>query len=358
CDSHFFHQPVLQRLEQPLDAPFRLRRVRCDPLDVQFRQSAAELRARRSVVQLLLPLHRPGSHKQAVFIGVERQRPPVALQPSTQGAKIFFTGIVLHETAPGPAGGVVDHRDQVAGGTAILQPVERRAVHHHQFAERGTTRAPHVHQLHSPATCLPQSSSTHPLPQGLPAHTQPVLRQMLGRERRTETQIRRQPQPSQTALLEVCGNLAIRGTSPQPVYQPAISHLAKTLQQPPHLPIAQPQTAGRFDLQQMPLLDFVQNLQSLPLFRAQLDPLLFHRAPRPLEKRTFLLCTNRTFSRCSYTKISPIDFACGRSLTSPPRSQRSRRILLTTHDRPNARSLPRYLENRCGRDGRCVSSAR
>src|SRR5208282_6333815 len=115
------------------------------------------------------------------------------------------------------------------------------------------------------------------------------------------------------ALLEVCGNLAIRGTSPQPVYQPAISHLAKTLQQPPHLPIAQPQTAGRFDLQQMPLLDFVQNLQSLPLFRAQLDPLLFHRAPRPLEKRTFLLCTNRTFSCCSYTIADHLaldDVAC------------------------------------------------
>jgi hypothetical protein len=26
-------------------------------------------------------------------------------------------------------------------------------------------------------------------------------------------------------------------------------------------------------------------------------------APRPLEKRTFLLCTNRTFSLCSYTSV-------------------------------------------------------
>ena len=123
---------------------------------------------------------------------------------------------------------------------------------------------------------------------------------MFGGQRRTETQIRRQPQPAQTALLDVRGNLAIRGTSAQPMHQPVIPHLAKTLQQPPHLPIAQPQTARRIDLPQMPSLDFVQHLQSLSLFGAQRDPLLFHRAPRPLEKRTFLLCTNRTFSLCSY----------------------------------------------------------
>lgn len=38
-----------------------------DPLDVQFRQSPPELRARRSVVQLLLPLRGPGGHDWAVL---------------------------------------------------------------------------------------------------------------------------------------------------------------------------------------------------------------------------------------------------------------------------------------------------
>jgi len=51
----------------------------------------------------------------------------------------------------------------------------------------------------------------------------------------------------------------------------------------------------------------------LPLFRAQFDPLLFHRAPRPLEKRTFLLRTNRTFSPYSYTSILSVDL--GKVLT-------------------------------------------
>src|SRR5947209_7665877 len=36
-ETHFVHQPVLQGAEQPLDAPFGLRRVRRDPLDPQFR---------------------------------------------------------------------------------------------------------------------------------------------------------------------------------------------------------------------------------------------------------------------------------------------------------------------------------
>jgi protein-disulfide isomerase len=59
----------------------------------------------------------------------------------------------------------------------------------------------------------------------------------------------------------------------------------------------------------MPALDLMQNLQTLPLLRAQLDPLLFHRAPWPLEKRKFLLCTNRTFSLCSYTSSEHVDIA-------------------------------------------------
>ena len=94
--THFFHQPVLQRAEQPLDASLGLRRMGRDPLDVQFRQRAAELRARRGVLQLLVPLCAPRGHKQAVFIGVQRQRPPVSLQPAAQRAQIFLGRIVLH----------------------------------------------------------------------------------------------------------------------------------------------------------------------------------------------------------------------------------------------------------------------
>jgi hypothetical protein len=36
CQAHLLDQPVLQRAEEPLDAPFGLRRMRGDPLDIQF----------------------------------------------------------------------------------------------------------------------------------------------------------------------------------------------------------------------------------------------------------------------------------------------------------------------------------
>ena len=49
----------------------------------------------------------------------------------------------------------------------------------------------------------------------------------------------------------------------------------------PHLPVTYVQPAGRFDLFQMPFFDLLQNLQSLPFFRAQFDSLRFHPSSRP-----------------------------------------------------------------------------
>ena len=202
----------------------------------------------------------------------------MTLQPALQGAEIFFTGIVLHETAPNAAGGVVDYGDQMAGGAAILQPAEGRAVHHHQFAECGTALAPHMHLPDLPAARPPQSRGAHPLSQCLPAHPQPVLRQMLGGECGTETRVRRQPQPSQTAVRDGLGNLAIRGTSAQPMNQPAIPLSLQACRQAPDAPVGQPQTPRRFDLREVALLDFVQHLQSVPFSLAQRDSLRFHGA--------------------------------------------------------------------------------
>jgi hypothetical protein len=67
------------------------------------------------------------------------------------------------------------------------------------------------------------------------------------------------------------------------------------------VPVGQPQSLRRFELLQMTFLDLVQHLQAIPLSLVQLDPLLFQGASRPLEKRTFLLCTNQTFSLCGYS---------------------------------------------------------
>lgn len=55
-------------------------------------------------------------------------------------------------------------------------------------------------------------------------------------------------------------------------------------------------------LGQMSFLGFVQHLQPIPRPLAQLEPLL--RGPSDhLQKRTFLLCPNRTFSLCGRSPL-------------------------------------------------------
>jgi hypothetical protein len=61
------------------------------------------------------------------------------------------------------------------------------------------------------------------------------------------------------------------------VYDSLIPFLLYPLQNPPHLPSAQPQPPTGFYLLQMASLDFVQYLQPLSLSLAQLDSLLSHR---------------------------------------------------------------------------------
>jgi hypothetical protein len=78
----------------------------------------------------------------------------------------------------------------------------------------------------------------------------------------------------------------------------AISLAAQERQQTPHVPVGQAQTPSCFGLFQTAFPHLLQHFQSLPLAHTQADSLLLHRVPRPLEKRTFLLCTIRTFSFC------------------------------------------------------------
>src|SRR5579863_2130010 len=77
--AHFFHQAVLQGPEQSLDAPFGLGTVGRNPFDSQFTQGASELRERFFSAQLLLQCSGAAAMaKDAVLIGVMRQRPSVA----------------------------------------------------------------------------------------------------------------------------------------------------------------------------------------------------------------------------------------------------------------------------------------
>src|SRR5690242_5016624 len=84
--------------------------------------------------------------------------------------------------------------------------------------------------------------------------------------------------------------------------------LANPQQHPPHLAVRHFQPRGGGYLRQMLLLYLVQHFQSVPFSLAQSDSLRLHGDLGHPCKRTFLLCTNRTFSFCA-------DRRCGGSLT-------------------------------------------
>jgi hypothetical protein len=66
-----------------------------------------------------------------------REKTPIASQPSREGSQVLFRGGVFGETGPEAAGRVIDQRDQLASGAAVLQPTERGAILNHRFYESG-----------------------------------------------------------------------------------------------------------------------------------------------------------------------------------------------------------------------------
>jgi hypothetical protein len=227
-------QAVLQGAEEPLDAALGLRAVRGDPFDAQLVQRAAELGPRGLTVQLLLPLHRTGSDKQAVFVGVQSQGPAVALQPAAQRAQVLFAGILLGKTGPDAAGGVIDQGDQLQARSAIFQPAEGGTVHHHQFAEDGATLAPDMDRPHSAAPGAPQAGRTHPPTQCFAADLYPAAGQMLGRQCGTKVGVAAS-HFGQHAALHLPGDFPVRRPPAQPVDHSHIAFQGNTPLQSPHL---------------------------------------------------------------------------------------------------------------------------
>ena len=143
---------------------------------IQFLQSSSELRERFFSAQLLLECsHAAAMAKNTVLIGVMGQRTSMALQPASQRSQVFFAGIVLDQARPQPAGGIIDHRDQLTGWTPFLQPTKRGAILHHQLSKTGPPLAPHMDDLHALGARTPQMGPGHPSPQGLAAHRQSLL---------------------------------------------------------------------------------------------------------------------------------------------------------------------------------------
>ena len=120
--AQVFHQAVLRGAKESLDAAFGLRTVRPDPGDPQLLQSTSDLGGRPRLALLGVVLAGTG-YEQAGLVGVESLRSPVAFQIAPHRAHVFRARVVQGKARIHPAGGIVDHGDQIHLGPAPFQPV-------------------------------------------------------------------------------------------------------------------------------------------------------------------------------------------------------------------------------------------
>src|SRR5450432_2887379 len=96
--------------------------------------------------------------------------------------------------------------------------------------------------------------------------------------------------------------------------QRTIPSFTETEQHAPYLALGYFQSHGCRYLRQLLLLYLVQDSQSVPFSLIQSDPLQFHGPLGLLWNRTFLLCTNRTFSFCGDRNCPTVDLPWARNL--------------------------------------------
>jgi len=178
--------------------------VRRNPFDPQLTERSSEMRAGFFSPQLFPQRRRSIRPEDAVFIGVMRQRTSVAPHPFSKSPQVLFRGVVFGEPGIETAGGVIDHRNQLAGRATLLQPTKRGAILHHQLPETGSPLPPHMDGLYALRARAPQAGLHHPLPQRLAAHRQSFLGQVLGGQGGSEVRIAL-PHPAQNLQLQPRG---------------------------------------------------------------------------------------------------------------------------------------------------------
>src|SRR6202049_3338809 len=235
--AHFLYQAVLQRFEQSFDPPFGLRTVRRDPFDPQLAERSSEMRTGFLSPQLFSQRPRSRRPEDAIFIGVMRQRTSVAPQPFPESPQVLFRSVVFCKTRIETAGGVVDHRNQLASRPALLQPTKRGAILHDQLAKTGAALPPHMDGLYALCARAPQAGLHHPLAQRLAAHPHPPLGQVLGGQRRPKVRVAL-AHPRQNLLLETYDVSPVRWPSAYSMDHRAVTARLQSHQQPSNLSIA------------------------------------------------------------------------------------------------------------------------
>jgi hypothetical protein len=82
---------------------------------------------------------------------------------------------VLHETRQHPAGGIVDHADQIQLRATPFQPIVLAGVPLHQFAKAAAAWTPRMYLIYALGLRSPPLGCDHPAPDGFAAHLHIVL---------------------------------------------------------------------------------------------------------------------------------------------------------------------------------------
>src|ERR1700736_6751285 len=137
CQPQLLHQPVLQRMMGPFHAALGLAGIGAQNLDVELRQSTAELGHAVSAGGVL-----PRYPKDRMLVGIERNRLTMVLQIALQSLEIGkrtlgWDKAKLHQSA----GGVINEHQKRAGRRPIFEPAMVRTVNLDQLAKMLTTMA-------------------------------------------------------------------------------------------------------------------------------------------------------------------------------------------------------------------------
>jgi len=124
------------------------------------------------------------------------------------------------------AGRVNDHRDQLTGRAAFLQPPKWGAILHDQLSETGSSLPPHMDGFYALRPGTPQAGLHHPVPQRLAAHQQSLLRPSAQRPRwaRSPHSVAAPGSKSSAPTARLTCGWIVR---PRPTMKPDISTLLK-----------------------------------------------------------------------------------------------------------------------------------
>ena len=169
--------------------------------------------------------------------------------------------LVVRAPASHGVGGIVEIPHEHTDRAAALEPVVVRAVDLHQRPALGLALPP-LPMLPWPPLPVGDVGRVQPEPQRLRVEADPVdLAQFLGGMGEVEIAVLVAEEPKRPRL-DSLGNALVRRPAACAVADASFPLRPEPLDQPPNLPVAQPNEAGGLSLGQLPLECLMQNVES------------------------------------------------------------------------------------------------